>query len=780
MWRRFLAVAGAALLAAPALQAQQQGLPGYLIIRVNLAKSEDGQAELGAGGPPGVGGSFGSLPPGGSPASPPGGSPASPPGGGFPGLRGGSPGGMPPGGMFGGMGRPAAGSRAASNNLAELQKSVVAVIPYHSITRSRTLKGFLTINSDLGTANLYASPGYIELYPLKSGFNLEREVKRKHTKWERDRRPPLDGYDLVAESLSDGLVDLAWKYAEETAHLVESLKADAAPAMAADFTKAYRAIQQKVADPLPDGGDGQRWKDTLGAAAVEQSAHYALIHWGDQSVSRDGIERRLKALEANYRAFFLWYALAGVTPNFPDRKLVVVLADRASELPRLREALDGKRIISDAFYSPVHNLVVLSPERMDNPGRAFTQLVQSKYREGFSRDELLKGKIPHLEDRGKGSAARVAEMMTLALVDKAVEDAALVAMVTREGSRQLFASTGVLAQHVIPPEWVETGAASLLAKPKGPYYWTNQAKQDEMTVGLASGFGAPNYVLVREFKELVTKRELNPKADQLLMNTLMDRYFDAIREEKDADPKPKAADAGGIPLAGGGGPPSGFPSGPGGYPGGSPGGYPGGSPGSLPGGPGGYPGGSPGSYPGGPGGYPGGPGGPGGYPGGEGMFPGGFPRAGGQQSDAAAQKRALKAKLQTKAQVTAWGLTYFLSKKKMPALLKFYAELNRMPRDTQLDRTLVLHTFCRSFGLMDRSKPDTIDKEAFAQFARDWVDFLKYYATWGQDIPVKAKTSDPSQGGTAGGNFGGYPGAGGSYPGGYPGGPRGPGGPGGP
>jgi hypothetical protein len=151
---------------------------------------------------------------------------------------------------------------------------------------------------------------------------------------------------------------------------------------------------------------------------------------------------------------------------------------------------------------------------------------------------------------------------------------------------------------------------------------------------------------------------------------------------------------------------------------------------------------------------------------GEGMFPGGFPQAGGRQSDPAAEKRALKVKLQTKAQVTAWGLTYFLTKKKMPALLKFYAELNRMPRDTQLDRTLVLHTFCRSFGLMDRNKPDEIDKEAFAQFARDWTDFLKYYATWGQDIMLNAKSKDPSQGGTAGGNFGGYPG-------GYPGGPGG-------
>jgi len=32
------------------------------------------------------------------------------------------------------------------------------------------------------------------------------------------------------------------------------------------------------------------------------------------------------------------------------------------------------------------------------------------------------------------------------------------------------------------------------------------------------------------------KKELNPKSEELLMNTLMDRYFDAVREEKDVDP----------------------------------------------------------------------------------------------------------------------------------------------------------------------------------------------------------------------------------------------------
>ena len=126
----------------------------------------------------------------------------------------------------------------------------------------------------------------------------------------------------------------------------------------------------------------------------------------------------------------------------------------------------------------------------------------------------------------------------------------------------------------------------------------------------------------------------------------------------------------------------------------------------------------------------------------------------------------LKGKLEIKAQVTAWALTFYLSKKKMPALQKFYTELNKMPRDMRLDQEVVLQHFCRSMGMMETNNPNQIDKVAFKTFAQDWVDFMKAYPLYGIiDIAIDA-ASDPN---------GGLP-PGGGFPGGFPGGGGGPGG----
>ena len=114
--------------------------------------------------------------------------------------------------------------------------------------------------------------------------------------------------------------------------------------------------------------------------------------------------------------------------------------------------------------------------------------------------------------------------------------------------------------------------------------------------------------------------------------------------------------------------------------------------------------------------------------------------------------------------MTSWALTFFLAKKKMPALLAYYAELNQMPRDMRLDRTQVLHTFCRVMGLMDTNDPTQINKEEFKRFAEDWVGFLRVYSSWGIDLQVDT-TADPGSGGiNPGGNL--NPFGGGGMPGG--------------
>ena len=171
-----------------------------------------------------------------------------------------------------------------------------------------------------------------------------------------------------------------------------------------------------------------------------------------------------------------------------------------------------------------------------------------------------------------------------------------------------------------------------------------------------------------------------------------------------------------------------------------------GPPGSgRPGGPGVEGGGGEGGFPGDPRG-PGGPGGPGGFGG------------GGPAVDPEVEAAALKVRLANKSQVTAWGLTYYLAKKKPAGLQKFYAEVNRMPRDMRLDHDEIVKAFGRSMGMMESNNSGAVNAAAFKQFAEDWIGYLKTTRGNGYDLVVEGETP-------AGGVPGGF------------GGPRGPGGP---
>src|SRR5687767_8506625 len=133
MWHRFLAVAVLGLATAAGALAQQ-GRPGYVIVRVNLATGEmvgqpmgpGGGAELGAGG-----GVPGPMPPGGGRGP---GGPGGP--GGFPGPM--PPGGRGPGGFgppgFGGFGPPGGGGQQQ----VDPSNSVAVIVPYKYIAARRT------------------------------------------------------------------------------------------------------------------------------------------------------------------------------------------------------------------------------------------------------------------------------------------------------------------------------------------------------------------------------------------------------------------------------------------------------------------------------------------------------------------------------------------------------------------------------------------------------------------------------------------------------------------
>ena len=623
---------------------------------------------------------------------------------------------------------------------ADFSRSVLAVVPvtrlenrlfYPTMRQSRTNPRHPAIYTPYGSTLLYIDNATVQLYPVL-GTTLEHMITGRYRKVKT-----LDAlYDLTADAVSAGLNTLAIKYATELVQKSEKAEGDKLSPRITAAVKALKVILPDLTADLPQDPNATLWRDRYRAVGIEESAHYALIHFGDSFVSQEILGNWLDQLEANYNGFYLWHALQGVAIPWPAKKMTVTLVDRSNEFARIREALDGQRIVSDSFYAPLHNLLVLSPERLDDAGRTFTRFVQTLYREGWNRSEMIKGKAPPIDNTNPETINEqmidITRVMTIALVDRQMQDEAERAAISREAIRQLYASTGILNPYVQYPHWLEDGVGHLFHKPKGPIISDTGNGNSVMTVTLHNGHGAPNYVLHRLYQQMLQQKEIAIQPEVMLRNTLLDRYYDAIRLGVDPDPssntptsrpreislvrtRPSGPALSGLFT----GPRAGFAPGMEGMIEGDPAM-------TAP---------MPGSFP--------------------GAFPGAappFPRPGfgaAPLRNLVAEREALMTRLTAKSQVTSWALMYYLANTKLPQLLAFFAELNRLPRDVPLPPDQVMQIFCQSFGLWDATTK-TVEEAAFTKFSNDWVQYMKTVNPTGVDISVNAFTT-PNTSGEIGG-----------------------------
>jgi hypothetical protein len=79
-----------------------------------------------------------------------------------------------------------------------------------------------------------------------------------------------------------------------------------------------------------------------------------------------------------------------------------------------------------------------------------------------------------------------------------------------------------------------------------------------------------------------------------------------------------------------------------------------------------------------------------------------------------------------KARATAWSLMYFLFKsdRDREALLKYFKELSRMPRDRELDGDMLVAAFARAFGCWD-SRKNVVDHQKLAALEARWYNFMQ-------------------------------------------------------
>ena len=71
-----------------------------------------------------------------------------------------------------------------------------------------------------------------------------------------------------------------------------------------------------------------------------------------------------------------------------------------------------------------------------------------------------------------------------------------------------------------------------------------------------------------------------------------------------------------------------------------------------------------------------------------------------------------------KARAASWALTYYLAKRKPDRLKAYFEELNKLPRDLDLDEDVLLSAFARAIGAMDGNRK--ISPSILVQFASDW------------------------------------------------------------
>jgi hypothetical protein len=385
----------------------------------------------------------------------------------------------------------------------------------------------------------------------------------------------------------------------------------------------------------------------------------------------------------------------------------------------LHHALDGTQIQADAFYAPDHDLLVLAPERLDSVGQTFLQQTDHVFAKGLNRGQLLDGLMPKLDSKGEKGAKPndVARATTLALVEKLATDEAEIAAVSREGTRQLMFASYQLPKHVTLPNWLTNGSVNAMSRPRGPAYVTiGDEDKPFMHVAMTTGYGVPNYVLQRYFRDLEEHKELPADRAVLLEHVLTDAYFHGIKNADDPDPAPPKKKTGREPAP----PPK---SGPG------LGGPPIGQPGSSKG-----PDGMMGP--------------PGGKRPGRGEFGPGAAGTTPAEEDPTVTQRKKRDRLIIKAHSTSWALYYYLVREKPELLRSFVAELDKFPRDLPIDGRTSYLLFVQVFGLTDAD--GQTDPEKFRRFAKEWVEYTTAIPLVGFDVaitmPEPPKDTTPGKG----------------------------------
>jgi hypothetical protein len=474
--------------------------------------------------PPGGGVGGGPFPPGGGAAGGP-----FPPGGAFGkggGAMGAAGGPIPPGGygasgygQMGMMGGPDGGFLPGGGTIEGAPLYVRAIIEVDANARTEAqinLGNKAWVGTKWGSTCLMdSSPNlFIRVVHLDK---ITKVFEKKKTELGKDAKASAQAYvDLASWALRHGLV----KQFEDTMKRAEELDSEHRAVVA--FKKIDAEMKKDVTGQDVSG----EWKrKLLDNYAVRTSDHYALMY-GAKSTEGD-VRSRLARLEASYKTFYYWFALQGQVLPVPKQRLVAVLVPDKDEFERQQKIFETAADVADGFYVSRDNLAVYSQVRLDAPYLALRTRAEGLWQD-FDRDQMLKGDTKKVKVRGETpSADQFAQAMTIALLEKALEEDAELAAVSHEGTRQLIAAAGLTSPGVVAPDWIQFGMGSVFETPKG-VPWTS--------IGNGHWEYLPAYMVLSGAKDY--------KPAEALKATITDHYFREIVKDKTKEkPKDKPKDA---------------------------------------------------------------------------------------------------------------------------------------------------------------------------------------------------------------------------------------------
>jgi hypothetical protein len=474
----------------------------FVFIRAVLGGDKQDQAgQPGAPGQPGQPG----IPIPGGPGGPP--NPRGP----------GGPGGPRPGGPAGG---PLGGMQGANVGTEALSVEAVVAVKKKNITQNPLTGRDFRISHRWtaagGMTRLFNDDANIFVREMRITTPHAAWEARKHNAFKGDRRKILTETEWA---LAHGLYDEFAAFMDGLVAAKEDQNANN-PQELKDAVKAYATIKAALEKPSGDEGVADFWRNRL-SGRMETSKHYAVIYTS-ASANPPEVQSRLEALETHMRAFYYWFALRGRALPVPNEKMVAIMLDTPEEFRR-RAAVGEEQLVNDGFYSHRDNICIFSSQRLDPASQVFERQVEAYWKKGdYDRGKLLNG-TEHRRLSISPNPGDYARLMTLALLERALDDEGERAAVTHEGSRQLFVATGLVPRTVVLPQWVEFGSAAAFETPKGPF----PEAPLEASVALFPGVVAPSWEYLRIFKKHVDADQRHTEAE-FLKAVVTDWYFNRV------------------------------------------------------------------------------------------------------------------------------------------------------------------------------------------------------------------------------------------------------------